>query len=495
MAKETQVAVKQQPPPPRAHGYHFGGPIGTFGISIILPVLVYVFAFACNDVSGCPAPSLLDPKNLTLSQLKREVGWPAEGIWGLGDNKVNAAVLGYYFFNALLYRFLPGTEVEGVQLASGGRLKYRFNSFSSGTFILTLCAAGTIAQGAEFPVWTFITENYIQVVTANMLVAFGAATFVYVRSFSVKPGNVESRELAEGGHSGNLIYDWFIGRELNPRVTIPIIGEIDIKEFMEVRPGLLGWSLINFAWMAKQYRTYGFVSNSIVFVSIVQTVYVIDCWYNEPAILTTIDIITDGFGFMLSFGDVAWLPFMYSLQAKYLAVYPVSVSPLGMAGIASIIGVAFFIFRASNSQKNAFRNNPDDPSVSHLKYIETKAGTRLLITGWWGVARHINYLGDWLQAWPYGLPTGMAGYTIVSAGSGFVQSGVEGAFKMADGREVIQGAARGWGIPFTYFYILYFAILLIHRDRRDDEKCARKYGEDWEKYKKIVRWRILPGIY
>jgi len=48
---------------------------------------------------------------------------------------------------------------------------------------------------------------------------------------------------------------------------------------------------------------------------------------------------------------------------------------------------------------------------------------------------------------------------------------------------------------FTYFYIVYFAVLLIHRDRRDDEKCSRKYGEDWEKYKKIVRWRIVPYVY
>ena len=30
------------------------------------------------------------------------------------------------------------------------------------------------------------------------------------------------------------------------------------------------------------------------------------------------DITTDGFGFMLAFGDLAWVPFIYSLQARYL---------------------------------------------------------------------------------------------------------------------------------------------------------------------------------
>jgi delta14-sterol reductase len=30
---------------------------------------------------------------------------------------------------------------------------------------------------------------------------------------------------------------------------------------------------------------------------------------------------------------------------------------------------------------------------------------------------------------------------------------------------------------------------------RDEEKCLRKYGEDWKRYTKIVKYRIIPGIY
>jgi hypothetical protein len=48
-------------------------------------------------------------------------------------------------------------------------------------------------------------------------------------------------------------------------------------------------------------------------------VYVADALAHEPAILTTMDITSDGFGFMLAFGDLAWVPFTYSLQARYLA--------------------------------------------------------------------------------------------------------------------------------------------------------------------------------
>ncbi|KAI0106151.1 ERG4/ERG24 ergosterol biosynthesis protein [Hypoxylon sp. NC0597] len=481
---------KQPEPAHVPHGYEFGGPLGTAGITFGLPVLCYIFAFACNDVSGCPAPSLLNPKNLSIDQLKAEVGWPENGIWGLASWEATGWTVAYYFFSALLYRLLPATEVEGTELSTGGRLKYRFNAFSSAIFTLVICLAGTIAQGAEFPLWTFISDNYVQILTANILIAYALAAFVYVRSFSVKPGNPQHRLLAAGGCSGNIIYDFYMGRELNPRVTIPVIGEIDIKEWMELRPGMLGWILLNCAFVAKQYRTFGFVSDSIVFVTVVQAIYVLDGIFMEPAILTTIDIINDGFGFMLSFGDLVWVPFIYTQQTRYLSTYPVTLGWLGIAAVSVVLIAGFAIFRLSNLQKNIFRTNPNDPRVAHISYIETKTGSRLMTSGWWGIARHINYLGDWLQSWPYSLPTGFAGYVILSAGTN-----ADGAIKMLDGREVVQGPAKYWGMIFTYFYVVYFAILLIHRDSRDDEKCAKKYGEDWEKYKSIVKYKIVPGIY
>ncbi|OXV06752.1 hypothetical protein Egran_05481 [Elaphomyces granulatus] len=475
---------------PEKHSYEFLGPPGAAAISFGLPILLYTFTFGCNDVSGCPAPSLLNPSTLTVEKLKEEVGWPSEGILGFGSWKATGWVLAYYLFSLILYRVLPGTEAEGVKLVNGGRLKYKFNAFTSSMFTLAICAAGTFAQGASFPIWIFISDNYLQILTANIVIAFFLATFVYVRSFSVRPRNTEFRELAAGGQTGNILYDWFIGRELNPRITLPLIGEVDIKEWCEIRPGLLGWALLNCAFIAKQYNTHGFVTDSIVFITVVQGLYILDGQFMEPAILTTMDITTDGFGMMLSFGDLVWVPFFYSAQTRYLSVYPLSLGPLGLAGVSAVLAVGFYIFRASNSQKNAFRTNPNDPSVAHLKFMETKSGTRLLISGWWGMARHPNYLGDWLQAWPYNLPTGLAGYVVLKAGAG-----ADGAFKMSDGREVVQGPAKGWGMLFTYLYVVYFAILLIHRNGRDDEKCARKYGEDWERYKKIVRWKILPGVY
>lgn len=32
----------------------------------------------------------------------------------------------------------------------------------------------------------------------------------------------------------------------------------------------------------------------------------------------------------------------------------------------------------------------------------------------------------------------------------------------------------GFDTPITYFYIMYFTVLLIHRQMRDDENCEKK---------------------
>ncbi|KAI9822049.1 MAG: erg24, C-14 sterol reductase [Thelocarpon impressellum] len=462
-----------------------------------LPLVVYLLSFVCNDVAGCPAPSTLHPSTLDLQSLKREVGWP--GVTGLASFSTTAWVLGYYALLLVLQGVLPGQDGQGVELASGGKLTYRLNGFNSAMFVLVLALAGTIAQGADFVLWTFIWDNYIQIVTANTMIAFALASFVYVRSFSVKAANGDKRELAAGGFSGNLIYDWFIGRELNPRVTLPFIGAVDIKEFCELRPGMLGWILLNLAFVAHQYKKHGHVTDSILLVTAFQAVYTLDALWMEPSVLTTMDITTDGFGFMLAFGDLVWLPFTYSVQTRYLAYYPLSLGILGTLGVLAVGASGFYVFRSSNNEKNRFRTDPADPRVAHLQYMETKSGSKLLISGWWGVARHINYLGDWIMSWAWCLPTGIAGFLVQQKGDAGVgggqSAGTGAAGGQAAGTELVQGEARGWGMLITYFYMLYFAILLIHRETRDEQKCAKKYGDDWQAYKRKVPSRILPGVY
>ncbi|KAL2826881.1 ergosterol biosynthesis ERG4/ERG24 [Aspergillus cavernicola] len=493
--KDSKTSVPIQPVPEK-RGYEFCGPYGGFAIIFGLPVLLYGFTFLCNDVSGCPAPSLLHPSTLTIDQLKEEVGWPEGGVRALYDTKVFLWVLSYYLLQLVLYVVLPGQEVEGTELACGGRLRYKFNAFPTAMLILSGLAAGTYLDGGDFVVWVFLWDNYLQVITSSLIISWSIALFVYARSFSVPaPGqpNPELRQLAPGGHSGNVLYDFFIGRELNPRVRLPIpfVSEasrtIDIKVWCEMRPGLLGWIIMNLSNIARQYRTYGYITDSIVISTAFQAFYVLDGLYMEPALLTTMDVIMDGFGYMLSFGDLAWVPLIYNFQTRYLAIFP---NQLGLQGIALVLAVTatgYIIFRGANNQKNRFRTDPNDPRVKHIKYIETAHGSKLMTSGWWGLARHINYLGDWLMSWSYSLPTGISGYVILQT--------VNPSTGELEKQAVQTPESRGWALIFTYFFLIYFGVLLIHRERRDEEKCKRKYGKDWDRYTSHVRNRIIPGIY
>ena len=55
--------------------------------------------------------------------------------------------------------------------------------------------------------------------------------------------------------------------------------------------------------------------------------------------------------------------------------------------------------------------------------------------------------------------------------------------------------ACGFGSIVPYFYVLYFAPLLLNRERRDHALCHGKYGEDWDRYCERVPYRIIPYIY
>lgn len=46
-----------------------------------------------------------------------------------------------------------------------------------------------------------------------------------------------------------------------------------------------------------------------------------------------------------------------------------------------------------------------------------------------------------------------------------------------------------------YFYFLYFIVLLVHREARDELHCLQKYGRAWHAYCQRVPYRIVPYIY
>lgn len=74
------------------------------------------------------------------------------------------------------------------------------------------------------------------------------------------------------------------------------------------------------------------------------------------------DITADGFGYMLAVGDLLWVPFTYSLQARYLAFEHVELGGVGTGIVILVASTGYWIFRSANGEKNDFRNGRNPKS-------------------------------------------------------------------------------------------------------------------------------------
>ncbi len=78
-----------------------------------------------------------------------------------------------------------------------------------------------------------------------------------------------------------------------------------------------------------------------------QLQYVVDALWCEKSILTTMDITTDGFGYMLAFGDLSWVPFVFTTSTRFLVDAPqvcVCVSVCVCVTVVCVCVLAFLRF-------------------------------------------------------------------------------------------------------------------------------------------------------
>jgi 7-dehydrocholesterol reductase len=130
--------------------------------------------------------------------------------------------------------------------------------------------------------------------------------------------------------------------------------------------------------------------------------------------------------------------------------------------------VGYYIFRAVNNQKDRVRSTNGNCKIwgKPAQVIRTQYTTSdgklhkslLLTSGFWGVSRHFNYVGDLL----------ISSAMCLTCGFGYV-------------------------IP--YFYIVYMTILLVQRIERDHQRCSGKYGKYWEEYCRAVPYKLIPYVY
>ena len=416
---------------PKTLHFEWGGPIGAMGIVIFLPIVIIGLNLMC-DKSSCNLLPDLDAMFLSLRAALPRVpkALVVESVW--------------IVVHCIFYLLPVGPRVEGTQLRNGRKLSYNIN----GLYAFALCHFAFFASALVLNYdYSYLVDDFIPLAIGAILISLGSSIALYVASFR------RNTLLALGGNTGSVVYDFFIGRELNPR-----LGELDFKFVMELRPGLIGWSMLNWAFVLESLKASTFTP-AIALVALGQSYYVLEAMWFEAGNLTMMDIVHDGFGYMLMFGDIAWVPFLYTLQCKYLLYNPQRHDTTYLICVTVINVFGYVLFRGANSQKNTFRLNPKDPSVAHLRVMKTGAGKSLIISGFWGICRHPNYVGDWLMGVAWSLFTGSSAL-----------------------------------IPF--FYPIYFGILLMHRQLRDEHHMLEKYGEeDWKKYCKQVPYRLIPYIY
>jgi hypothetical protein len=374
--------------------------------------------------------------------------------YGLPNQRAVTIYGVWLVFQAILFKIGPGPIGYGLPLADGTRLQYKFNGQFA--WFVTLIVAFSL----HFTGYFRLTELYDQMaplLTICHLVTFGLIAFLYIYAWVYagfdRPTN-------------SIIYDYFMGPIMNPR----IFG-FDIKFYFEIRPGIMHWFFSTVGLAFKQYELYGSVSTPMILICFYHLCFVNACYKGEHHIPPTMDIAYEKLGWMLLWLDIVVVPFIFPMQAHYLLkIAPFEHNPIVTVALALMHIIGYWIFDTANSQKDYFRAKPGEEipngfpnlpwsKLENPKYLPTERGTKLLLDGWWKYARHMNYLGDIMMAWAWGLTC-------------------------------------GFGSIFPYVYAAgYLTPLLIHRERRDHADCKRKYGKDWDKYCAKVPYRIIPYVY
>ena len=341
----------------------------------------------------------------------------------------------------VLHLALPARRVAGYvrDERSGQVLRYRLNGprvflFTAGLWL----AAGT---SGVLP-WDWLWQH-------RWPGAAGALILGLVVSAAVV--------LTAPGSGGNLLRDLYLGRRANPQ---PFGGRADAKMFLYLAGAvLLELNLLSFA--AHHFLTHpDDPSPGVVLYVALFTWFVCDYLVFERVHLYTYDLFAERLGFKLVWGCLAWYPYFYAVGLWSVADLPDPEAPAWLLVLAAALFFAgWTLSRGSNLQKFRFKRDPERAFLGIRPRALGDGERRLLVSGFWGLSRHVNYLGEILMA---------VGLTL------------------ALGRP---------GMLVPWLYPLYYLALLLPRERDDDRRCAAKYGPLWERYREQVRWRIVPGIY
>ncbi len=340
------------------------------------------------------------------------------------------AFLVFLFLGSLL---LPGHKVEMSE--SGGAIRtFKLNGLA--LFVATLVIVG-IGQAMGWFSLSVLYTHFIELLIVANVFSFGFAAWTYWRG-----------RHAEGSPEG-FWRGFAQGTALNP-----IWGGIDLK-FFSYRPSLIGLALLNVSFAVEQFETYGHLTLAMVLYQVFTLLYVLNYFQFEKGMVHTWDIVSERFGLMLIWGDYVVVPFFYSIAGWWLVHATGQLAPAVAVLLVLLYLFGFWLFRGANQQKHRYRQ--DANSRIWGRPAESLDG-RLLVSGFWGIGRHLNYTGEICVYFAFIFTVGF----------------------------------ESW-IP--YLLPLWLTGLLWHRSRRDDRRCRAKYGELWERYVERVRFSMVPFIH
>lgn len=372
-------------------------------------------------------------------------------FWGTAEAWKILAI--FAAMQLLFMRILPGKAVQGPITPKGHVPLYKDNGLLA--FISTMLIFYLCTGVFHFFSAAILYDNLGGILGALNVFSFGFCIFLLIKGRFFPA-------CRDSGSSGNLIFDFYWGTELYPR----IFGW-DVKVFTNCRFGLMSWPLLIWSYAAKQQELYGEISDSMLVAVALQWIYVMKFFIWESGYLRSLDIMHDRAGYYICWGCLVWVPGIYTSGTLYLVQHPNHLG-LGLAALLFVLGTVFIsINYLADRQRQLVRSTQGNcliwgkkPDYTVAAYT-TEQGERkqniLLVSGWWGLARHFHYVPEILGALCWTLP------------ALFVNI-------------------------LPYFYVIFLVILLSNRAYRDDRRCADKYGLDWLKYCERVPYKIIPYV-
>ncbi|UJR86290.1 hypothetical protein [Sandaracinus amylolyticus] len=406
------------------------------------PILVVVLWMICAHFDGSIALFVTSIDATTFVRLVPRPTAAAAGILAL-----------WIVAQGALLALLPGREHLGPVTPTGRQPRYRINGFPAwlvthvvlvATWALDLWSASTVVR-----------ELGAMIVTLNVAALLFCA-FLYWKGRHY-PSSTDAT------YTGHPLFDFFQGIELHPT----LFGA-SLKQLVNCRVSMMGWSALALCFALHQSETYGFIANSMLVSSGLLMLYLLKFFVWESGYFNSLDIMHDRFGYYICWGVLVWVPSVYTISGQYLAHHPRELTPM-LAIAIFVLGVAALWanyeadaqrqrVRATNGSTTIWGRAPKTLVARYRTSEGVERTNLLLVSGFWGVARHFHYVPELVLALCWALPAGL-----------------------------------GHAIP--YFYLAFLAILLFDRAARDDRRCHAKYGATWEEYQRLVPYKIVPGVY